>query len=51
MFAENPFKLAIISTKIPDGARTTVYRCAFSETRRARARARRQKRELVVSLP
>ena len=27
MFAGNPFKEQIISTKIPDGTRTTVYRC------------------------
>lgn len=27
MFAGNPFKEQIISTKVPDGSRTTVYRC------------------------
>ena len=27
MFQGNPFKEQIISTKIPDGTRTTVYRC------------------------
>jgi threonyl-tRNA synthetase len=27
LFADNPFKLQIISTKVPDGGRTTVYRC------------------------
>jgi hypothetical protein len=27
MFADNPFKVSIISTKIPDGGRTTAYRC------------------------
>lgn len=27
MFQHNPFKVAFISTKIPDGAATTVYRC------------------------
>lgn len=27
MFAANPFKVALISNKIPDGAKTTVYRC------------------------
>lgn len=27
MFAGNPFKEQIISTKVPDGTRTTVYRC------------------------
>jgi len=27
MFAGNPFKEQIISSKIPDGTRTTVYRC------------------------
>ena len=27
MFSGNPFKEQIISTKIPDGTRTTVYRC------------------------
>lgn len=27
LFADNPFKLSIISTKVPDGTRTTVYRC------------------------
>lgn len=27
MFASNPFKLALISNKVPDGAKTTVYRC------------------------
>jgi threonyl-tRNA synthetase len=27
LFAGNPFKEQIISTKIPDGTRTTVYRC------------------------
>ena len=27
LFADNPFKVSILSTKVPDGARTTVYRC------------------------
>jgi threonyl-tRNA synthetase len=27
MFADNPFKVKILSTKVPDGSRTTVYRC------------------------
>jgi len=27
MFKHNPFKVSLISTKIPDGAKTTVYRC------------------------
>lgn len=27
LFADNPFKQQIISTKVPDGGRTTVYRC------------------------
>jgi threonyl-tRNA synthetase len=27
MFKENPFKVQIISTKIPDGGMTTAYRC------------------------
>lgn len=27
MFKHNPFKVALISTKIPDGSKTTVYRC------------------------
>jgi threonyl-tRNA synthetase len=27
LFADNPFKLQIITTKVPDGGRTTVYRC------------------------
>ena len=27
MFEGNPFKTQIISTKVPDGSRTTVYRC------------------------
>lgn len=27
MFADNPFKVSIISTKIPDGGCTTAYRC------------------------
>lgn len=27
LFADNPFKLQIISTKVPDGTRTTVYKC------------------------
>lgn len=27
MFAANPFKVNLISTKIPDGSKTTVYRC------------------------
>mmetsp|Transcript_14440 Transcript_14440/g.31511 ORF Transcript_14440/g.31511 Transcript_14440/m.31511 type:complete len:800 (+) Transcript_14440:51-2450(+) len=26
LFADNPFKLSIISTKVPDGARTSVYK-------------------------
>ncbi len=27
MFQDNPFKVKILSTKVPDGTRTTVYRC------------------------
>lgn len=27
LFADNPFKVNIIATKVPDGSRTTVYRC------------------------
>jgi len=27
LFADNPFKVKILSTKVPDGSRTTVYRC------------------------
>jgi len=27
LFAGNPFKEAIITTKVPDGTRTTVYKC------------------------
>jgi threonyl-tRNA synthetase len=27
LFADNPFKLSIMTTKVPDGSRTTVYRC------------------------
>jgi threonyl-tRNA synthetase len=27
LFADNPFKVRILSTKVPDGGRTTVYRC------------------------
>jgi threonyl-tRNA synthetase len=27
LFADNPFKVSILSTKVPDGTRTTVYRC------------------------
>ena len=27
LFADNPFKVSILSTKVPDGSRTTVYRC------------------------
>jgi threonyl-tRNA synthetase len=27
LFSDNPFKLSIITTKVPDGSRTTVYRC------------------------
>ena len=27
LFADNPFKVQIISTKVPDGSRTTVYKC------------------------
>jgi len=27
LFADNPFKVKILSTKVPDGTRTTVYRC------------------------
>jgi threonyl-tRNA synthetase len=27
MFADNPFKVSIISSKVPDGSRTSVYRC------------------------
>ncbi len=27
MFQDNPFKVKILSTKVPDGSRTTVYRC------------------------
>lgn len=27
LFADNPFKVNILQTKVPDGSRTTVYRC------------------------
>lgn len=27
LFADNPFKVEILTTKVPDGSRTTVYRC------------------------
>jgi threonyl-tRNA synthetase len=27
LFADNPFKVEILKTKVPDGSRTTVYRC------------------------
>jgi threonyl-tRNA synthetase len=27
LFADNPFKVRILSTKVPEGGRTTVYRC------------------------
>jgi threonyl-tRNA synthetase len=27
LFADNPFKVNILNTKVPDGSRTTVYRC------------------------
>ena len=27
LFADNPFKVNILTTKVPDGSRTTVYRC------------------------
>jgi threonyl-tRNA synthetase len=27
LFRDNPFKVRILETKVPDGARTTVYRC------------------------
>ena len=27
LFADNPFKKEILTTKVPDGGRTTVYRC------------------------
>lgn len=27
LFADNPFKVKILSTKVADGSRTTVYRC------------------------
>jgi threonyl-tRNA synthetase len=27
LFADNPFKISILKTKVPDGGRTTVYRC------------------------
>lgn len=27
LFADNPFKKEILTTKVPDGSRTTVYRC------------------------
>jgi threonyl-tRNA synthetase len=27
LFADNPFKVMIISTKIPDGGTTTAYKC------------------------
>jgi threonyl-tRNA synthetase len=27
LFADNPFKVDILTTKVPDGTRTTVYRC------------------------
>ena len=27
LFADNPFKQEILNTKVPDGTRTTVYKC------------------------
>jgi Threonyl and Alanyl tRNA synthetase second additional domain len=27
LFADNPFKIEILTTKVPDGTRTTVYKC------------------------
>lgn len=27
LFADNPFKVSILNTKVPDGSRTTVYKC------------------------
>ena len=27
LFADNPFKVSLLKTKVPDGSRTTVYRC------------------------
>lgn len=27
LFADNPFKVSILQTKVPDGGRTTVYKC------------------------
>jgi len=27
LFADNPFKVEILTTKVPDGTRTTVYKC------------------------
>jgi alanyl-tRNA synthetase len=27
LFADNPFKVNILTTKVPDGSRTTVYKC------------------------
>ena len=27
LFADNPFKVEILTTKVPDGSRTTVYKC------------------------
>ena len=27
LFADNPFKVEILKTKVPDGSRTTVYKC------------------------
>lgn len=27
LFRDNPFKVNILQTKVPDGSRTTVYRC------------------------
>ena len=27
LFADNPFKCSILKTKVPDGSRTTVYKC------------------------
>jgi hypothetical protein len=27
MFASNPFKVSLITNKVPDGSKTTVYRC------------------------
>lgn len=29
MFAYNPFKVQLISSKIPDGGKTTAYRCGY----------------------